>query len=83
MNLLQKIFISVLNPIFGITKKIDIKVRERISDACLIIIAIQFFVFTSWQKYGIEYGYSQLFISNTVLLLIVIVFSVKEPLVKV
>ncbi|NLD19047.1 MAG: hypothetical protein GX663_02210 [Clostridiales bacterium] len=80
MEWLQRFYMLVLNPIFIVTGRINEKHRNVVIFICMFLIMSQIFLYTTYEKYGIPFGYAKLFIVNTVLLMIAIMFSVKAPL---
>lgn len=83
MGILQQLYIWVLNPIYGFSKRITEKARNIILFCASLCMTFQFFMYTAWYGLGIEYGYAQLFMINTFLLGIMIVCSMNKPLTKV
>lgn len=83
MGILQQLYMWILNPIYRITGRLNEKARNIIVFCGLLCMVFQFFMYTAWYGYGISYGYAELFVTNTLLLGIIIVFSINRPLEKV
>lgn len=80
MTLLQKLYMIVLNTLFKLTGKLSDKVRKVL--LVLTIAGIEFVAlfFNYWGKLGSSFGYRELFLVNTPLLCLAVLFSVKEEL---
>lgn len=77
MRIIKYTVTNGLRSIFNKTKRIDEKTRKKYSFTCLLLMFIHMCFFTSWEKYGIDYGYAKLLIINAFLFLVAIVFSIN------
>lgn len=83
METLQRIYIFMLNPIGRVTSKLSVERKNLILSICFFLISLQCFFYTTWEKYGVSFGYAELLIINTVFFCIIIIFSIDKPLIMI
>ena len=83
MYLLQDLYIFILNNIFKITGKLKEKTRNMILLMASFVMVVMCMLHTAWYYLGIDFGYAELFAVNTLILLILIIFSIKDQLVRI
>ena len=75
---MQRIYILVLSKIYNMTRKINKRLKYVLLGICVFCFVMNCILYTAWHTFGLTIGYAELLITNSLFLILIIVFSVDD-----